>query len=570
MNAALFFALWALLAQAGQAPSGTPDVGDLLADQIASQSESVLVRRTSKDGDPETLDVVAHGAPAHEILKRVADAVGRSFRIIDTGEALLRANALIDVQLRSRPLLESATWIAGAAGLTVEISRKEIKCGADVSDRIDPTQMLRHAIDGWRLALLAKPLQADAARLRFQIANADYQLGDFAKATIEYLELEKSAPDFGDLPAVYFRCGAAYAKLGDDNSAAQQWTAIGNLFPHHPLVASARLEAVRAYRRLSRDPATPDRAGAAQHADTVLRQVVESRGSGLAPEDLVSAGELLEESGRHGNAIKALQWALQSTSDPALTQRALLALAHAQADDERWTDVITTARRYLALDVAGVEAAEMEYRLALAHRRLDDPFTTLLAVARAREFLREQKGGTPLSLKLDLLEGEVYAASGLAARAEKCLSRAGAADDVEVAARALALRARLQREAGQYEAATATLTRLAKLRGHEGEGQIGLAEVALDQRNPELCLDRVREALPTVDVATRARLLEIAAGALKDGDSIEALLQSLEAAPAATPAGAENAPPATAPADDPSAPPAGHATDDGKEASDGG
>jgi hypothetical protein len=116
-----------------------------------------------------------------------------------------------------------------------------------------------------------------------------------------------------------------------------------------------------------------------------------------------------------------------------------------------------------------------------------------------------------------------------------CRRRAGAADLPAVAAPALLLHSQLLRDQGQLEAAARLLARLATMKGHETEGATGLAEIALEQRNNELCLQRVKEALPAADAAARERLIEIAAQALREGDSIDALLDGLEAKPPETP-----------------------------------
>ena len=511
-------------------------------DELAAQEEGVAIGLVSKPGEPEAVDVVAHGAPAHEILARLAQATHRAFKI-EPGESVLRANQPVDVHLNRRPLREAALWIAGAAGLSAEVTRRELRCCADVSDRVAPEQMVRNAIDGWRAALLSDPTQPDAARLRFQIANALYELGEFARAIVEYVDLEKTSATFGDLPFVYFRAGWSYMKLGDDRSATDQWLPIGSLFPRHPLVAAARLEAVRAFRRMGHDA----------DANVVLRQVVETMRDGLAPADLVTAGELLDDGGDHRRAIDAFKAGLEASSDATLSERALRGLARAEAGLEDWPGVVATADRYLRLRNDGPLAAEVDLLLARAHRELDDPFTALLALARAREL----SPGGDIAARCDLLEGQIYAGCGLSVRAEKCLQRAGGADLPEIAVPALLLHARLLRDAGQLEAAGRLLGRLAALHGHETEAAIAMAEIALQQKNNELCLKRVREALPAADAAARARLVEIASQALNEGDSIEALLDGLsEGVPAAPDAkGSSGSPPSREPS--PAAKPAG-------------
>jgi len=495
MNGAL---LALLLAQAAPEPGSA--VGDLLDEQLAARDDAVIVTRVSAEGAPELLDVVSRGAPAFEVLARVARATGRELKL-DPGDASLRSRRAVDVQLKRRTLLDAVTWICGATGLVADVSREEIRCSADHPDELAPDEVLARAIDGYRAVLLHDPDHPDAPRLRFEIANALFQSGDFAQAAAAYHDLERVAPHFGDLPFAYLRCGHAHARLGDETGAQAQWLSMAQLFPRHPLVASARLAAVRSFRRQKDE----------KNANVVLRLVVEGMGDGLAAADLVEAGELLNEGGGHERAIEALQFALRSTSDPQVEERALVELARARAGLADWPGVVDTAQRYLMRHPAGLRAAEIEWRLAQAHRVLEDPFTALLALARARELKPDDR----IELQCDLLEGTLYAECGVAGRAEGCLARAAACEFPEIAAPALSTHARLLIDGGQFELARRDYERLARLPGHEVEAAIGHAEVSLRQRNRRLCLEVVNQTLPRADAAQRERLLALAGEALQ-------------------------------------------------------
>jgi len=500
MSGALPAFLSALLAQGGD-PAGV----------AAPRDEGVEVTLVSKPGEAELVDVVAWDAPAHEVLRQVAEKCGRALRV-DDGQAALLAQTTIDVHLARRPLREAVEWIAGAAGLWGEVVRGSLRFHADDPAGAAPEVALKRAIDGWRDSLLRDPLQVDAPRLRFQIGNALYQLGDFAGAITVWKELEESARgmrsqrqpedgEFGDLALVYFRCGHAYAATGDDKGAEEQWLSIAKDFPTSPLVAPARLETVKSLRRQ----------GDAVTAALVLRLVVEGQGE-LSPETLVMAAELLNESGNHERAVTALDLALRSTSDPALLARGHAAMARSKAGLGDWNGVVATAGQCAQEWSEGAPAASMWLLLGEAHLHLDDPFTALLAVRRAREL----QPGDELTTAADLLEGRIWADCGLLARAQPHLERVGSSSWPLLAAPALELWARLLRDDGQLEAAARVCEKRQKLPGHEVAAAIELAGIFLQQRNRTRCLAVVRDTLPRAEPAQREQLSAIAREALRD------------------------------------------------------
>lgn len=546
MSAALLAAL--LLAAAAR--QGMPDdeaaeaAAEALEREVLAQDDSFDVTVVSQPGEPELLDVVAHGAPAHEVLAKIARDTRRELRL-DAGDAALLAANPIDVHLKRRPLREVVEWVAGASGLYGELLRASIRIHADRSAVLAPEEALQRAIDGWNVALLRDPLQADAPRLRFMIGNARYQMGDFVNAILVWKQLEEEAPragssasraerspidgdEFGDLPLVYFRCGHAHAAIGDEAGAQTQWLTIAEKFPTHPLVASARLEAVKSFRRQ----------GDEFNANLVLRLVVEGMKSGLSPQDLVTAGELLNEGGSHERATEALQWALHSNSDPALEERAMVALAQGLSGQRDWHGVIEAAQRYAKKHGSGEHAAEMWMLLGEAHHHLDDPFTALLAIRRARELKPREE----LSFAIDLLEGRVWSASGLVDHAEPCLSRAGECPFPRLAAPALALHAQLLRDGGQLEAAARLCERLKTLPGREVEAALALAGIYLQQRNRTRCLTLIRDTLPLADGEQRAALNAIAHEALRDAPPDVAWPEFLDTPEAAAPTTAPDAP----------------------------
>ncbi len=515
MSASLVALLAALLAQANPADERTADAAEALEREVLAQDDASEVRLVSAPDDPELLDVVAHGVPASVLLQKIAKVTQRELRL-DAGEAALRSAAPLDVHLKRRPTHEVVEWVAGAAGLCAELLRASIRVHADRIEGRAAEDALQRAIDGWHASLLRDPLQPDAPRLRFQIGNALYQLGDFQNAILVWKELETNTKpgrptasgsvgaddDFGDLPMVYFRCGHAYAAMGDEPNAQEQWLTIAQRFSASELVASARLAAVQSFRR--------------QHDETnaslVLRIVIEGMRSGLAPLDLVTAAELLNEGGSYERASEVLRYGMPSFTDPKLENRAAIALARSLAGQHDWHGVIDAAQRFAKESGDGDRAAEMWLLLGEAHHQLDDPFTALLAIRRARELGPRME----VSFAIDLLEGRVWARSGMLARAQPCLERAGSCAFPSLAAPALALHAQLLRDDGQLEAAARACQQLQAIPGHEVEAALALARIFLEQRNRERCLTLIRDTLPLADGEQRAALSEIAHEALRD------------------------------------------------------
>ena len=497
-----------------------PSIAELLEDELSAQDSAVSVKLVSAEGMLPLFDVVAHDAPAHEVLARLAKAIGKEISL-DEGETVLRAGTMIDVQLRKRPLTEIVEWVTGSAGLAADIGRSTIRCRADTERSTAPERALEHAIDSWRTALLRNPDSVEVPRLRFQIGNAYFQLGRFAEAIQIWeneIEAAADASTFGDLSLVYYRCGFAHARLGDEKGAQSQWFSIATNFSGDPLIAPARLEVVRSLRR----------EGDTKNANVALRLVIEGMKDGLTPHDLVDAGELLAEGGDPARAIATFQWALQGEITPGLSERALASLMRAQNAHGDIHDVVQTAKRYLDLHRDGPNAAEIYLQLGLAHAKLDDPFTALLALRRSRELAPGGESG----FRCDVAEGELFIACGLADRAEPLFARASACEFPMVAAMALVDQIALQRGAGQLEAAARGCERLSSLPGHEVSGALALAEIYLLQHSRTRAVELIQKTLPLADDAQRSALLELADRALRGGGTEAAA--GLFAPPAAT------------------------------------
>lgn len=533
MSAAVGSLVAALLAQhAPAAAHATPPADSALEDAVMAQDESVRVELVSKQGAPELVHVNAFGTPVHEILVQLAKLDQRVLRV-EAGEAALFSTAAVDAHLKHRPLEDAIEWIAGAAGLYADRTRGALRLQVDRSDSVDPEVAARRAVAGWRNSLARDPLQVDAPRLRFQIGNALYQLGDFKNAAVAWTELESSATqwrqreaahneggesadpaaEFADLPLVYYRCGHAYAALGDEKSAQNQWLLIPQKFAESAYVADARLQAVRSFRRQ----------GDTANANLMLRLVIETQ-SRLSPTNMIEAGELLNEGGSHERATTVIELALATTNDERLKERGCLALARSDASLQRWDRVVTSAKHYVKAHANGRHAAEMWLLLGKAHHHFEDPFTALLAARRVRELLPTEEIG----YAADLLEGRIWADCGLRERADVCLERAAGSSYPRLAIPAIELRVELLQADGQLEAAARLCARWKELPGQSVNAAIRLAHICLLQRNRARCLSLVHETFRDATDEQRAELNDIANEALRDAPADVAIPEFLD------------------------------------------
>jgi hypothetical protein len=187
-------------------------------------------------------------------------------------------------------------------------------------------------------------------------------------------------------------------------------------------------------------------------------------------------------------------------------------MARSKAGQGDWNGVIATAGQCAQEWSEGAPAAGMWLLFGEAHLHLDDPFTALLAVRRAREL----QLGDELATAADLLEGRIWADCGLLARAQPHLERVASSSWPLLAAPALELWTRLLREDGQLEAAARVCEKRQKLAGQEVAAAIELAAIFLQQRNRTRCLAVIRDTLPRAEPAQREQLSAIAREALRD------------------------------------------------------
>lgn len=457
-----------------------------LRDLLLFGSDDVVVRLTSPEGQPQRLDVIATGAPVSDVFSRIARTIGRQLTIAE-GEAELRSIRPLEAHLRDRPLEDVLNWMAASAGLIVRLGREKLRLEADVPGDSTIVSLLERARNQYLLALVRHPTHVEAPRLRFEIANIHYALGEYELAADQYLNLIQLHPTFGDLPMAHFRASHAFRQLGNEVQAGRQLSQLIEDFPDGPLAAPAYVELAHSLHLRGED----------RKAEYALRHVTERMKKQLAPVTLLRAAWLLCESGSYERSATAFDEALEAASaaaDKNMQAEALAGLTESYAGLGNWPRVIDIVARFVKTIHESPHAARIFFQLARAHRELEDPLTTLLAVRRAREFAPIEE----ITERLNLLEGEVYADTGMLAHALPLLFQASQSMDPEVAVPALVLHAALSIEAGRLDKARRSYERLEGFAGHELEAGVGRARVALLQRNRPYCLQLVNELLPRV------------------------------------------------------------------------
>ncbi len=484
-------------------------------DSTILDSSKVSLVSDAGERDPR-FDVFARHVDAMSLFEKLARLCGRKL-IVEPGEAELRVMRPLDAGLENRALSEVGAWMAGSVGLVAEISRKEIRLKADRPGNIEVEDVYRRALSNYRLALLRDFQHAEAPRIRFEIGNIHYVLGEYEEALKEYDSVIQYHANYAELPLVWFRKGHAHRNLADDEAAIQAWLHISEEYERSPLVAPSYLQCVRAYRRLQDH----------HRADLALRHVVEFLKT-LAPATVLEAGELLLDGGDADRAAIAFRRVLAATTSDTHNERALTGLVQAYEGTQEWPRVITAAEQHSRNFSHGPGAAQVNYSLAKAHEALDDPGTAILALHRVREL-----DPTPdLLFSSDLMEGELWARCGVTSLALPLLFQASQSPDASIAVRALQSHAGHALREGRLTKARQSYERLELYPEHAISARIGQARVALEQRQREHCLKLVTETLPQTDSsAERAELMELAREVLRQAPHLRDRLRMSPASP---------------------------------------
>ena len=465
------------------------------------------VARLNADG--LRFDVIASKTSVGLILGRLAEQSRRTLSI-EPGDAELRCKQNLDFHLRDRSLSDCLGRIGEAAGLHVDLRLTEAH-GGEIRVRPaevqfdDSERLLRRALKHSRIALLETSTPEAEAKIRYEMGNLQYRLGDDEAAIEEYSVLVQDHPGFAVLPMARYRTAHAYARLGNDGQAVETWLALAHETDGHPLVVPSYLHSVRAFRRMG---------GKEANAKAALRSVVEVPHQHVPPSLIVEAAELLREGGEAQRSVMAYQKALERTQRTEIRQQALSGLVGAYSDLQDWPEMLRVARQYIKAFPAGAHRAEMYLQVGVAHYHMKDPFVTLQAVRQASMLSNDSK----LIAECGLWEGRIYAEIGHESLAAAALSRVAHSEHPRLALDARLRLAAVHFDHGRMVQARETYDGVLqdpRFSSAQAEAHAGLARVAFATWQWQQAIEHVQDALLDETFVDRGPLRAIASESMR-------------------------------------------------------
>ncbi|MFO0982192.1 MAG: hypothetical protein U1E76_10725 [Planctomycetota bacterium] len=129
--------------------------------------------RVTPDKD-ELFLVTAHAdhEPVIAVLKAICSRAGRPLTVTPQAVAEARA-AVVSVDLEQRPFDRALEWIGGATGLEVRVTDDGVSVTRTNDEPGDREELVSHAIELYRRALVRYADHADAPRLYLEIGKLE-------------------------------------------------------------------------------------------------------------------------------------------------------------------------------------------------------------------------------------------------------------------------------------------------------------------------------------------------------------------------------------------------------------
>lgn len=187
--------------------------------------------------DGETLCTLAgRGVRVEDALRRLAQLGGRELQGLES----LRADALVDLDLRDRPLEQCLRVLAGCAGLAARLEQ-----GAIVLSM--PVDAAEQAELAWLRAVRAHPERPEAAKARLALGQAELRRGNAAGARVHWQALVASHSTTMEAAEALLLTGRTLEQEGEWSDAAVAWSQLANHGFEHPWQSEARLGLARAW-----------------------------------------------------------------------------------------------------------------------------------------------------------------------------------------------------------------------------------------------------------------------------------------------------------------------------------
>ncbi|MEZ6014508.1 MAG: hypothetical protein R3F49_05300 [Planctomycetota bacterium] len=218
--------------------------------------ESRLEISTAMDDDGDLLiTLTASNTPVKRIIESIGREAGREVVGLDT---IMRDPPLYS-KLENRSLEDALLWIAGSAGLYVQVGQSSIKVAEDLP--VYPTRedcYKRANTSLWR-ALLDHPRSSQAPRAAWTRANIESaNLGRAIDSATAYDTLIEQYPDSDLVPEALLEAGKQYGLAGKWDYAIERFDSLARYRSAHEFGVEARWRLADAHTHLAELAKNPD------------------------------------------------------------------------------------------------------------------------------------------------------------------------------------------------------------------------------------------------------------------------------------------------------------------------
>jgi hypothetical protein len=203
----------------------------------APQPAEIDVQLKTVDGEV-VCSVHTRGASPAAVLAEVARKSERELVGLDPAAP---AEA-IPVWLDERPLAYVVQTLAACAGWRAHVNIARIELDPDLGRTDPPAAFEGQCFAAYERAVRAHPAHPLAAEGEMVLGEILEKRGDLRRAESHYGVVATRFPAAKEAPVALLRSGLIEERLGDWNSASQQFSALASLLQEHPYQARARLE----------------------------------------------------------------------------------------------------------------------------------------------------------------------------------------------------------------------------------------------------------------------------------------------------------------------------------------
>jgi tetratricopeptide (TPR) repeat protein len=386
------------------------------------------VRAVRVEGDWRC-SIYAERAPLRDVLTSLARECG----VVVEGFEHVSRTALVDADLRDRPVRQALDYVLGSVGLRVEPRTGTWRIAQGLRAPLAPQALREEAMGALLGALRDFPEHPAAADGLWSQGLLEIDRGHLAAASEQFDGLVERFPLSARVPEALLRSGLALVELRQWEDAADRFADLLRLDVAHPFESQARLELARC--TVARgdalgglvvldaldalDPAEND--GARRARGLVrARALVEVERAREALQRLDEIDALRPRGAESLAALELRGRVLEALGRPADAARAWLAFAEGSVGGERTIGLRHAAR--LALD-AGEELAVLFIARMAEGGHDSAQLATLTQQARERLTLAASPGEATLGQRLE--RGEELVATGRLAEARDALAVLG-------------------------------------------------------------------------------------------------------------------------------------------------